>query len=95
MIFLNKENKDKKIVELLNNNFAKTNIEELSYILGNKFEILKRNLIAGIARGIGVGIGVTVITAILIGLLQKIVKLNIPIIGDYIGDIVDIIQKSR
>ena len=57
--------------------------------------MLKRNLIAGIFRGIGIGIGVTVITAILIILLQRIVALNIPIIGEYITDIVDIVQKSR
>ena len=54
-----------------------------------------RNFFAGIGRGIGIGIGVTVITAILIIILQKIVTLNIPIIGEYIADIVEIVQKSR
>ena len=54
-----------------------------------------RNLIAGIFRGIGIGIGVTVITAILIYILQKIVMLNIPIIGEYISDIVEIVERSR
>ena len=43
----------------------------------------------------GIGIGVTIITAILILILQKIVALNIPVIGEYIADIVDIVQKSR
>lgn len=71
------------------------NFVELTYILGNKKEIIVRNLIAGIFRGIGIGIGVTVITAILILLLQKIVTLNIPIIGEYIADIVEIVEKSR
>lgn len=71
------------------------NFVELTYILGNKKEIIKRNFLAGIFRGIGIGIGVTVITAILIILLQKIVTLNIPIIGEYIADIVEIVEKSR
>ena len=75
--------------------FQKSNIEEWTYILGSKKEIIKRNLIAGIFRGVGIGIGVTIITAILIILLQKIVALNIPIIGEYIADIVEIVQKSR
>ena len=57
--------------------------------------MLKRNLIAGIFRGVGIGIGVTIITAILIILLQKIVSLNIPVIGEYIADIVDIVRRSR
>ena len=71
------------------------NFVELAYLLGNKKEMFIRNFLAGISRGIGIGIGVTVITAILILLLQKIVTLNIPIIGEYIADIVEIVQKSR
>lgn len=54
-----------------------------------------RSLGSGIAKGVGIGIGVTVITAILVIILQKIVTLNIPIIGEYIADIVDIVEKSR
>ena len=75
--------------------FQKSNIEEWTYIFGSKKEIIKRNLIAGIFRGVGIGIGVTIITAILIILLQRIVALNIPIIGEYIADIVEIVQRSR
>ena len=93
--------KSKKI-EILNtsiNNlieaFQKSNIEEWTYIFGSKKEIIKRNLIAGIFRGVGIGIGVTIITAILIILLQRIVALIIPIIGEYIADIVEIVQRSR
>ena len=75
--------------------FQKSNIEEWTYILGSKKEIIKRNLIAGIFRGVGIGIGVTIITALLVIILQRIVALNIPVIGEYIADIVEIVQKSR
>ncbi len=93
----NKNQKEKlqNSIDNLINIFQKSNIEEWSYILGNRKEIIKRNFLAGIARGVGIGIGVTIITAILIILLQKIVTLNIPIIGEYISDIIDIVQKSR
>ena len=80
-----------KLIKIL----EKGNVAELSYILGNKKEILKRNLIAGIARGVGIGIGITIITAIIIILLRKLIMLNIPVIGDYIADIVEIVEKSR
>jgi hypothetical protein len=56
---------------------------------------MKRNLLAGISRGVGIGIGVTLITAMLVMLLQKIVTLNIPVIGEYISDIVEIVEKNR
>ncbi len=82
-------------IEKLNNTLQQSNIHELAYLLGNKKEMLKRNLFAGIFRGIGIGIGVTVITAILVIIMQKIVTLNIPVIGEYISDIVEIVEKSR
>ncbi len=84
-----------KAIEKLNETLQEGNIIELSYLLGNKKEMLKRNLIAGIFRGIGIGIGITVITAILVYLMQKIVTLNIPVIGEYIADIVEIVERSR
>lgn len=84
-----------KSIETLNETLEKGNLHELTYILGSKKEIIKRNLLAGIFRGVGIGIGVTVITAILVIILQRIVKLNIPIIGEYISDIVEIVQKGK
>lgn len=92
----------KKKINILNQSIEKLsrileegNFVELSYIFGNRKEIIIRNLLAGIFRGIGIGIGVTVITAIIIVLLQKVVTLNIPIIGEYIADIVEIVERSK
>ncbi len=47
------------------------------------------------AKGIGIGIGFTILTAILLIILQKIVTLNIPVIGDYISDIIEIVENKR
>ena len=98
----NKESKKDEKIDILNKSISylnkilqEGNFVELSYLIGNKKEMFVRNFFAGIGRGIGIGIGVTLITAILIMILQKIVTLNIPIIGEYIADIVEIVQKSR
>ena len=45
-------------IDKVTNILERSNIIELSYLVGSKKEILKRNLIAGIARGVGIGIGV-------------------------------------
>ncbi len=84
-----------KNIDHLNYVLTKNNLIDLAEILGNRKELLIRNLIAGIAKGIGIGIGFTILTAILVILLQKIVKLNIPIIGEYITDIVEIVERNR
>ncbi len=96
-MFIKKEESSllEKQIENLNEALQKSKIQELYELLGNKKEMIKRNLISGIFRGIGVGIGVTVITAILIFIMQRIVTLNIPVIGEYISDIVEIVEKSR
>ena len=80
-----------KLIEIL----ERKNIHELMYILGNKKEIIKRNILAGVFRGVGIGIGVTIVTALLVYILRRIVTLNIPIIGEFIVDIVEIVEKSR
>lgn len=81
-----------KNIETLLQAFERSNIEEILYLMGSKKEIAKRNFIAGIFRGIGIGIGVTIVSALIIYLLQKIVRWNLPIIGKYIHDIVDIVN---
>lgn len=84
-----------KNIDELNYVLTKNNIIDLVEILGNRKEMLKRNILAGIAKGVGIGIGFSILTAILIIILQKIVSLNIPIIGDYITDIVEIVDRNR
>ena len=83
-----------KKIDQINQKLEKSNIMEWSYIMGSKKEIIKRNLVAGIFRGVGIGIGVTVISAVIVYILNRIIRLNIPIIGDYIADIVSIVQKN-
>ena len=84
---------NKKIDEI-NQKLEKINILEWSYIVGSKKEIITRNILAGIFRGVGIGIGVTLVSAVIIYILRKIIMLNIPVIGDYIADIVMIVQKN-
>ena len=82
-----------KNLEQINNTLTKNNILEFTELLGNKKQLLIRNLMTGISKGIGIGIGFTILTAILVIILQKIVTLNIPVIGDYIADIIEIVQN--
>ena len=84
-----------KILDYLNYILTKNKVIDLVELLGNRKELLFRNIGSGIAKGIGIGIGVTIITAIIVIILQKIVTWNIPVIGEYIADIVDIVQNSR
>lgn len=94
-----KRNKMEKILiknlDKLNKTLQKNNFLDLVELLGDRKKLFIRNFSTGIFKGIGIGIGVTLITAILLILLQKIVALNIPVIGEFIADIVDIVQNSK
>lgn len=94
-----KRNKVEKLllenIDKLNKSLQRNNFLELVELLGDRKKLFIRNFTSGIFKGIGIGIGVTLITAILLILLQKIVALNIPVIGEFIADIVDIVQSSR
>mgnify|MGYP005778554093 CR=1 FL=1 len=89
---------EEKILEQLDNlnhTLNKNKILDLVELAGDTKKFLFRNFTSGIVKGIGIGIGVTIITAIIIYILQKIIKLNIPIISQYIADIVEIVQNSK
>ena len=84
-----------KTLDDLNYALTKSKFLDLVELLGNRKELFFRNIWSGIAKGIGIGIGVTIITAVILLLLQKLVAWNIPVIGEYIADIVDIVERSR
>jgi len=52
------------------------------------------NFWSGVARGLGMAIGFTILAAIVLILLQRAILLNLPVIGDFIADIVQIVQKQ-
>lgn len=85
-----------KRIEKLNKDLSEGRLYELVVNETNdKKSIFGENLISGIGKGLGFGIGFYLITAIIIYTLQYIVKLNIPVIGKYISDIVDIVNTNR
>lgn len=88
-------NKLVKKIDELNFALTKNNLIELAEILGNTKEMLIKNILAGISKGIGIGIGFSLLTAVLLIILKNIVTLNIPVIGDFITDIVEIVEGNR
>lgn len=56
--------------------------------------LIALNLFAGIARGVGIAIGFTILGAVLIYILQRLVVLNLPIIGGFISEIVKMVKLN-
>ena len=89
-----KREKLKKQIEELNKKIENNKIKEYVILMEDTKKLLWKNFIAGIARGLGTGIGVTILGAIILIILRRVVLLNIPVIGKYLKDILDIVEVS-
>lgn len=82
---------DKRLQHIASN-MEKTQIADYVDLLNRPWSLIWRNLLSGTARGIGIAIGFTFFAATILYVLQILGALNLPIIGDYIADIVRIVQ---
>lgn len=72
----------------------KSRISEYTELLYSPFKLIWLNILSGAARGLGIALGFTFFAATIIYILQVLGALNLPIIGDYIADIVRIVQHQ-
>lgn len=86
------EELEQKTEELISR-MEKLHLAEYVEVLQNPRRLWRLNFFAGIARGLGMAVGFTILGAIALYLLQKLVTLNLPLIGDFIADIVRIVLE--
>lgn len=71
----------------------KSKISEYTEIINNPKRLLIVNFVGGLARGLGMAIGFTLLAAILVYFIKQLVDL--PLIGKYIAELIDIIENYR
>jgi hypothetical protein len=72
----------------------RSQLAEYVQLLNTPRQLIWRNLLAGIARGVGIAIGFTLFSATIVYGLKQIGALNLPIIGQYIAELVEIVQRQ-
>lgn len=68
--------------------------EYLEYI-ANRKRMLWTNFLLGLARGIGMAIGFTLLGALVIYILRRIAASSLPVLGDFIAQLMDIVESKR
>ena len=53
----------------------------------------RMHFLGGSLRGMGSAIGFTILGAALVWLLQDLAQRNLPVIGDFLADIVNVVQR--
>ncbi|ARU63933.1 hypothetical protein CBW65_16215 [Tumebacillus avium] len=81
-------------IERLAIHMEKANFADYVKMLHRPRRMMFYSLLSGIARGVGLGVGFSVIGATLVYLLQKLQLLGLPLIGDYIAELVRIVQSN-
>lgn len=81
-------------VEKLIQEMERFNLAEYLELLNNPRRFLWINFLGGLSRGLGIALGATILGALALYLLQKIVVLNLPLIGDFIAELVNIVQNQ-
>ncbi|WP_027363849.1 DUF5665 domain-containing protein [Desulfotruncus alcoholivorax] len=75
-------------------NMEKMKLAEYVNLLQNPLRLIYVNFISGIARGLGIAVGFAILGAIMVIILQKLVSLNLPLIGGFIAELVKIVQMQ-
>ncbi len=81
-------------LERLSIDMEKAQLKEYVNLMHRPWQLIWKNLISGLARGVGIAIGFTFFAATIVYLLKFLGALNLPIVGDYIADIVRIVQRQ-
>jgi hypothetical protein len=69
-------------------------IAEYVQLMNRPFKLIWNNLLSGVARGVGIALGFTVFLVTSLYVLRALGALNLPIVGDYIADIVKVVQAQ-
>ncbi len=68
-------------------------LKEYIHYLGDRRRLMRSHFLGGVARGLGMAVGFTILGAILVLVLQRLASRNLPVIGDFLAQIVSIVQR--
>lgn len=81
-------------IERLAIQLERAQFAEYVQLLNRPTRLFFINFFSGIARGVGSGLGFTVVLAVLLMLLQRLAVLHLPLIGQFLAEIVRIVQAE-
>jgi len=86
-------NKLYKELQRVGQHLEKFNIANYLEMLNNPRRYLFINFAAGLARGLGFAIGFTLLGALVVYFLQRLVVLNLPVIGEFLSELIEIVTQ--
>lgn len=81
-------------IDHLNRLLERANLVEFMQLIQSPRRMLFLNFMAGVARGFGIAVGFTIIGAVFVYTLTRLASLNLPIIGEFIAQLVRIVEQQ-
>ena len=81
-----------ELVQRLTDTLERMHLDEYLEYVSNRRRMIVSNLLYGMLRGLGFAVGFSVLGALAIVLLKNVVLKNIPIISDFIADVIHAIE---
>jgi len=82
-------------LEKFNKNLEAIRIAEYVDLLQRPRRLLWLNFLSGIAKGLGAAFGATLVFALVLNLLSNLLVLNLPIISDWIAQIIRLVEQKQ
>ncbi len=77
----------------VSDSLERAKIAEYVNLLNRPGRLLWLNLVGGLARGVGLAVGFTLLGSMIIYVLTRSYILNLPVVGQFLGELVWIIQQ--
>ena len=83
----------KRTLLMVSDSLERAQIADYVQLLNSPRRLIRLNLLAGLFRGVGMALGFTLLAAIIIYVMTRSFLVNLPIVGDFLGELVWIIQQ--
>lgn len=90
----NNGNGDSEILDKISFQLQKARLGDYMDLMQNPFRMISLNFFAGMARGFGFAFGFAILGAIVLYFVQKLLLLNIPVIGGVVTEIVKLVKLN-
>lgn len=81
-----------ELIQRLTDTLERMHLDDYLEYVSNRKRMIANNLLYGMVRGLGFAVGFSVLGALAIVLLKNVVLKNIPIISDFIAEVIHAIE---
>ena len=85
---------DKRLTQLVHHLEA-MRVADYVELLQKPHRLITLNFLAGLSRGLGIALGATLLVALVLNFLHRLLILNIPGIGNFVAEIIRIVEQKN